>query len=190
MEPRNVTVGSSRVAPESWGALGTAKNGYHLPRSTVLSRSGNFLSTSSTSSLTYNSRTSPHCLHTFWFPCKKRRHRRSRTMNCPSRNDDVLMNPGWNQSPPRFAADLTTCEDLNGIANARELGDADRLCSGARGLRHCEVEDNNIKEMEKRPLAVGKGAKGSSKGMCTSRMSTKYPELTRTQDLAPEQPHL
>lgn len=86
-------------------------------------------------------------------------------MNCPSRNDDDdLMNPGWNQSPPRFAADLTTCEDLNGIANARELGDADRLSSGNRSLRHLELEDHNIKEIEKWPLTGGEGAKGSFQG--------------------------
>ncbi|OHF02507.1 ZIP Zinc transporter [Colletotrichum orchidophilum] len=42
-------------------------------------------------------------------------------MNCPSRNDDItLEHPDWNQNPPFLAADLTTCEDLNGIANARE----------------------------------------------------------------------
>jgi hypothetical protein len=85
-------------------------------------------------------------------------------MNCPSRNDDVLLNPGWNQSPPRFAADLTTCEDLNGIANARELGEADRLCSGSRSLRQYELEDSNFKENENEPFAIGKGVKGSSKG--------------------------
>ncbi|KAH7406166.1 ZIP zinc transporter-domain-containing protein [Phaeosphaeria sp. MPI-PUGE-AT-0046c] len=88
-------------------------------------------------------------------------------MNCPSRNDDVLMNPGWNQSPPRFAADLTTCEDLNGIANARELGDADRLSSGNRSLRHLELENHSIKEIEKKPVAGGEGVKGSCKGPCT-----------------------
>jgi hypothetical protein len=91
-------------------------------------------------------------------------------MNCPSRNDDVLMNPGWNQNPPRFAADLTTCADMNGIANARELGDADCLCSGTRGLRHCEVEDNNFEAREKRPPAVGKGVKGSSRGRGSYRV--------------------
>jgi zinc transporter 1/2/3 len=85
-------------------------------------------------------------------------------MNCPSRNDNVLMNTGWNQSPPRFAADLTTCADLNGIANNRELGDADRLCNGSRSLRHVELEDRNIKEVGKVPLEVGKGAKGSLQG--------------------------
>ncbi|GKT57609.1 plasma membrane zinc ion transporter [Colletotrichum tofieldiae] len=42
-------------------------------------------------------------------------------MNCPSRTDDItLEHPDWNQNPPFLAADLTTCEDLNGIANARE----------------------------------------------------------------------
>ncbi|KAJ4298948.1 hypothetical protein N0V90_004191 [Kalmusia sp. IMI 367209] len=43
-------------------------------------------------------------------------------MNCPSRVDEtVLEHPHWNQNPPYLAGDLTTCEDLNGIANAREL---------------------------------------------------------------------
>ncbi len=40
-------------------------------------------------------------------------------MNCPSRNDDTLEHDGWNQSPSRLSADLTTRQDLNGIANAR-----------------------------------------------------------------------
>jgi len=41
-------------------------------------------------------------------------------MNRPSRNDDAeLEHPLWNQSPPFLAADLTTRQDLNGIANAR-----------------------------------------------------------------------
>jgi zinc transporter 1/2/3 len=44
-------------------------------------------------------------------------------MNCPSRTDDDELHPGWNQNPPRFASDLTTCQDMNGIANARELLD-------------------------------------------------------------------
>ncbi|KAK2054301.1 ZIP zinc transporter [Colletotrichum caudatum] len=42
-------------------------------------------------------------------------------MNRPSRNDDItLEHPDWNQNPPFLSADLTTREDLNGIANARE----------------------------------------------------------------------
>lgn len=41
-------------------------------------------------------------------------------MNRPSRNDDTTDHPTWNQNPPALAADLTTCEDLNGMANARQ----------------------------------------------------------------------
>ncbi|KAJ5716931.1 hypothetical protein N7488_002577 [Penicillium malachiteum] len=40
-------------------------------------------------------------------------------MNCPSRTDDTLKNPGWNQSPPPFSPDTTTRNDFNGIANSR-----------------------------------------------------------------------
>lgn len=40
-------------------------------------------------------------------------------MNCPSRNDDTLAHPGWNQSPPPFSADTTSRNDFNGLANSR-----------------------------------------------------------------------
>ncbi|KAI9884665.1 MAG: hypothetical protein M1823_003548 [Watsoniomyces obsoletus] len=40
-------------------------------------------------------------------------------MNCPSRVDETLFHEGWNQNPQALAADLTTRQDLNGIANAR-----------------------------------------------------------------------
>ena len=40
-------------------------------------------------------------------------------MNCPSRTDGTLEDDGWNQNPPALAGDLTTREDLNGIANRR-----------------------------------------------------------------------
>ena len=40
-------------------------------------------------------------------------------MNRPSRTEDDLEHPTWNQSPPFLASDLTTRQDLNGIANAR-----------------------------------------------------------------------
>lgn len=87
-------------------------------------------------------------------------------MNCPSRTDeDLLLNPGWNQSPPYFAADLTTCQDLNGIANARELGDADCSCIGPRTLGWRELVDNNSLEAGKQHWAAGEGVKGPYKGM-------------------------
>ena len=40
-------------------------------------------------------------------------------MNCPSRTDESFEDDGYNQSPPRFAGDLTTRADLNGITNLR-----------------------------------------------------------------------
>ncbi len=47
-------------------------------------------------------------------------------MNCPSRTDDLTGHEGWNQNPPRLAADLTTREDLNGIVNLRTQRNAGR----------------------------------------------------------------
>ncbi|KAH6839425.1 ZIP zinc transporter-domain-containing protein [Chaetomium sp. MPI-CAGE-AT-0009] len=41
-------------------------------------------------------------------------------MNRPSRTEDDLEHPTWNQNPPFLAPDLTTRQDLNGIANSRE----------------------------------------------------------------------
>lgn len=41
-------------------------------------------------------------------------------MNCPSRTESPLDHPEWNQNPPLLNADLTTRQDLNGIANSRE----------------------------------------------------------------------
>ena len=46
-------------------------------------------------------------------------------MNCPSRTDDDLDHPGWNQNPSPFAADLTTRQDLNGMVNSRTKLDTD-----------------------------------------------------------------
>ncbi|KAE8145519.1 natural resistance-associated macrophage protein-domain-containing protein [Aspergillus avenaceus] len=40
-------------------------------------------------------------------------------MNCPSRTDNTLDHPGWNQNPPELSADITTRNDFNGIANSK-----------------------------------------------------------------------
>ncbi|KAI8937987.1 hypothetical protein NX059_005665 [Plenodomus lindquistii] len=100
-------------------------------------------------------------------------------MNCPSRtDDDILFNPGWNQNPPRFAADLTTCQDLNGIANARELGEADRLSSAARTLQRCHVGNDDFQEKEKQPWGAGEGVKGSFPGPCTRTTTHRADAVT------------
>jgi metal iron transporter len=55
-------------------------------------------------------------------------------MNCPSRTEEPE-GTGWNQSPSFLASDLTTRQDLNGIANARVLrriatGEIDNVVDG------------------------------------------------------------
>lgn len=40
-------------------------------------------------------------------------------MNCPSRVDETLLHPDWNQNPSELAPDLTTREDLGVTANSR-----------------------------------------------------------------------
>ena len=40
-------------------------------------------------------------------------------MNCPSRTDESLEDQGWNQNPPALTGDLTTRQDLHGLANSR-----------------------------------------------------------------------
>lgn len=45
--------------------------------------------------------------------------------SCPSRTDEPYEGEGHNQSPNHLAADLTTNQDLNGIANSRETRNRD-----------------------------------------------------------------
>ncbi|RAL17558.1 NRAMP family metal ion transporter [Aspergillus homomorphus CBS 101889] len=40
-------------------------------------------------------------------------------MNCPSRTDDTLEHPDWNQNPSALNADVTTRSDFNGLANSK-----------------------------------------------------------------------
>ncbi|EYE99805.1 NRAMP family metal ion transporter [Aspergillus ruber CBS 135680] len=40
-------------------------------------------------------------------------------MNCPSRTDETLEHPDWNQNPSPLNPDITTRNDFNGIANSK-----------------------------------------------------------------------
>ncbi|MCJ1246331.1 hypothetical protein MMC30_003538 [Trapelia coarctata] len=53
-------------------------------------------------------------------------------MNCPSRTDELDEHDGWNQNPPSLSGDLTTRNDLNGIANLRLQRD------------HLPIDDNAL----------------------------------------------
>lgn len=84
-------------------------------------------------------------------------------MDCPSRtDDDLLLNPTWNKNPPSVAADLTTCQDLNRIAKARELGDTDRLRRGTQSLGRYGGDERHFQEKEKQLFAAGRDVKGPS----------------------------
>ncbi|KAF2797358.1 putative plasma membrane zinc ion transporter [Melanomma pulvis-pyrius CBS 109.77] len=90
-------------------------------------------------------------------------------MNCPSRTDDDGFNPGWNQNPPLFASALTTCQDMNGIANSRELRNVyctidGKSCLGCDGAHGSSI---NTRPPECTPVRTKMGARSPSKGPCT-----------------------
>ncbi|KAK3296363.1 ZIP zinc transporter-domain-containing protein [Chaetomium fimeti] len=77
-------------------------------------------------------------------------------MNQPSRTEDDLEHPTWNQNPPFLAPDLTTRQDLNGIANSREHRHGcsgpgngvgfpnDEKQAGDGRFRHCDCECDSL----------------------------------------------
>lgn len=66
---------------------------------------------------------------------------------CPSRTDEPYPGEGYNQSPNHLAADLTTNQDLNGIANTRTVrnGAAHAIAGSSRML------DDDIKQSPNEP---------------------------------------
>jgi hypothetical protein len=109
-------------------------------------------------------------------------------MNCPSRTDEPE-GTGMNQNPNSLAADLTTREDLNGMANARILrrssSEIDRTLDDEPGeslgdrkgriarnkVRMSQASDNQVDS----PIDVSEGSGGG--GRLASRLSRA---LTRT----------
>jgi metal iron transporter len=53
-------------------------------------------------------------------------------MNQPSRTDDTLDHPGWNQNPSSLNADATTRNDFNGIINLRHRRDHSLQTTGSQ----------------------------------------------------------
>ena len=58
--------------------------------------------------------------------------------SCPSRTDEPYEGEGHNQSPNHLAGDLTTNQDLNGIANSRETRNrnARAILGSSAGMNH------------------------------------------------------
>lgn len=90
-------------------------------------------------------------------------------MNCPSRTDDTLQHDEWNQNPPRFAPDLTTCQDLNGIANARENRDDEK---GSTGL-HSDWNGKYVPD-QKVPDTGNHPGSGRGVSLTPSGMSSRF----------------
>ena len=68
-------------------------------------------------------------------------------MNCPSRTDEPPKHEGWNQNPPRLAADLTTREDLNGMVNLRNQRNTDKAEDESdMELPELELPPSNVSE--------------------------------------------
>jgi metal iron transporter len=61
-------------------------------------------------------------------------------MDCPSRTDDVLPHPTWNQSPPELAADTTTRRDLKGAAIPKDEIELDTITS----VKHVPAFENAV----------------------------------------------
>jgi metal iron transporter len=85
-------------------------------------------------------------------------------MNCPSRTDEPE-GTGFNQNPSALAADLTTRQDLNGIANLRML----------RRMQDAEIENLELDDTDG---STSKG--GTGKEMAVETMRDSHMESPAT----------
>lgn len=89
-------------------------------------------------------------------------------MNCPSRTEEPE-GDGFNQNPSWLAADLTTRQDLNGIANARTLRSSDSEVQTMEELEPGETSSRDkkiigVKEEEEEGTVESHGGTGSGSG--------------------------
>lgn len=95
-------------------------------------------------------------------------------MNCPSRTDEPLENNGWNQSPPRLAADLTTRQDMNGMVNLRALRGLDLQISSD----HSDEAQDRFPDPPYSKPTLGEYL-GNDKGNSASKVKGE-PSISRT----------
>ncbi|KAL2005758.1 hypothetical protein VTN00DRAFT_10251 [Thermoascus crustaceus] len=104
-------------------------------------------------------------------------------MNCPSRTDpEILDHPDWNQNPPQLNADVTTRQDLNGIANSREQRDNAAKTKGAGDdsfpAEVQQVQDTGDAEPKEKPSGeVILATTGPEQPNCDSK-SPRLPFIT------------
>ncbi|KAM0806250.1 transporter protein smf2 [Usnea florida] len=95
-------------------------------------------------------------------------------MNCPSRTDEPAADQGWNQNPPELAADVTTRQDLNGIANLRTGQDSVKEAKETCGDSQLDGADDyrpKADPEDKSSIRLRKGASTSSQNL------SPFPEL-------------
>ncbi|PKY02616.1 natural resistance-associated macrophage protein [Aspergillus campestris IBT 28561] len=100
-------------------------------------------------------------------------------MNCPSRTDDTLEHPDWNQNPSALSADTTTRNDFNSIANARlhrrhapgMMGDQEDEIRALQSTTHCFEADRP--GPEKTPGEMISATSGSEPPQRNSRSSRR-----------------
>lgn len=103
-------------------------------------------------------------------------------MNCPSRPDDTLDRPDWNQNPPFLNADGTTRQDLNGISNAREQRDHVSKTAGAASATTLpsEIQQNreDVGETEPTEKPAGGGVETATSQLEQPESASRFPHLS------------
>lgn len=94
-------------------------------------------------------------------------------MNCPSRTDDTLLHDEWNQNPPRLAPDLTTRQDLNGIANARETKNDENGPTGPRGCSNWSHISPTLESDTENYPGAGRGVSLTPSGMNSQHVTRR-----------------
>ncbi|KAL2814723.1 natural resistance-associated macrophage protein-domain-containing protein [Aspergillus cavernicola] len=92
-------------------------------------------------------------------------------MNCPSRTDDTLDHPGWNQNPSPLNADSTTREDFNGMANSKVHRGHTPGAGGEAGISVAECLSPNSDRDEPAFKATPRGAIAAYSGHQPQRNS-------------------
>ena len=95
-------------------------------------------------------------------------------MNCPSRTDEPAVDQGWNQNPPELAADVTTRQDLNGIANLRTGQDSVKEAKDARGDSLLNGVDDYHPKADPEDKSSFRFRKGTSR---SSHNLSSFPDL-------------
>lgn len=101
-------------------------------------------------------------------------------MNQPSRTDENLDHPGWNQNPSSLNADATTRNDFNGIINLRNRRDHSLQTTGSQdGLARIAVippsppPDSSSSPPTKKAAAGGDGVMTTTTGNDTPQSRSK-----------------